>query len=291
MGGVGKTELALQYARRYGDAFAGGMCWLRGVEPIASQIISFARDYLGLKVPEQTERPVAWCLQRWPDEGERQGPVLLVVDDVQDYGALKPVLPSNGRFRVLLTTRRAILPVGQRLALEVLVPGAALDLLKSLVGAGRIETEIEDAKALCEWVGRLPLGIELVGWYLAERPDLTVATLLQRLEDKRLAAKALMETHDEMTATLGVAAAFEVSWEPLSAEAKVLAGLLGVFAAAPMDWAWVRLACEQMQAVGLDEEAWEDGQAELLRMNLLQKQAAQDEFRYQVHPLVREFFG
>ena len=47
MGGVGKTELALQYARRYGDAFAGGVCWLRGVEPIGAQIVGFARDYLG----------------------------------------------------------------------------------------------------------------------------------------------------------------------------------------------------------------------------------------------------
>lgn len=231
MGGVGKTELALQYARRRGDAFPGGVCWLRGVEPIASQIVSFAQNYLDLRVPEQSENPVAWCLQRWPKEGERAGPVLMVVDDVQDYRALKLLLPSDERFRVLLTTRQAMLPVGQRLALEVLVPGAALELLKSLVGEARIEAALADAEALCEWVGRLPLGIELVGWYLVRRPELTIAKLLERLEGKRLAAKALVETHPEMTATLGVAAAFEVSWEPLSAEAKTLAGLLVLFAA------------------------------------------------------------
>ena len=86
MGGVGKTELAWQYARRRGDAFPGGVCWLRGVEPTAPQIVSFARDYLNLMVPEQSEDPVAWCFQRWPKEGERNGPVLMVVDDVQDYG-------------------------------------------------------------------------------------------------------------------------------------------------------------------------------------------------------------
>ena len=71
--------------------------------------------------------------------------------------------------------------------------------------------------------------------------------LLQRLEDKRLAAQALVETYPEMTATLGVAAAFEVSWEPLSAEAKTVAGLLGLFAAAPIDWALVRQANEQAE--------------------------------------------
>ncbi|MEM6450267.1 MAG: NB-ARC domain-containing protein, partial [Cyanobacteria bacterium P01_D01_bin.105] len=231
MGGVGKTELALQYALLRGDAFAGGVCWLRGTEPIAPQMVSFAQDYLNLTVPEQTENPVTWCVQRWPGAGN----VLLIVDDVQDYGALKRMLPSraagNGRFRVLLTTRQAILPVGQRLALEVLIPAAALELLSSLIGKARTEAEPEEATALCEWVGRLPLGIELVGWYLAEqRPEWTIAKLIERLESKRLAAKALQAAHPEMTAELGVAAAFEVSWEPLSEEAKRLAGLLGLFA-------------------------------------------------------------
>lgn len=40
MGGVGKTELALQYARRKSAFFSGGVCWLRGVAPIAPQIIN-----------------------------------------------------------------------------------------------------------------------------------------------------------------------------------------------------------------------------------------------------------
>jgi tetratricopeptide (TPR) repeat protein len=296
MGGVGKTELALQYAQRRGDAFPGGVCWLRGVTPIAPQIIGFADAHLGLKVPEQVENPVAWCCQRWPNEGPRKGPVLMVVDDVQDYGALKPLLPSGQRFRVLLTTRQAILPVGQRLALEVLVPEAALDLLKSLAGVARVEAELDAAKELCEWVGRLPLGIELIGWYLQKRPGLTLAALLARLEEKRLAAQALMQTHPEMTATLGVAAAFELSWEPLSVGAKTLAGLLGLFAAAPIEWDWVRASVAKSEAAlaktGLvDEEALEEAQAELLGVNLLQVSERQGGLRYQVHPLVREFFA
>ncbi len=291
MGGVGKTELAWQYARRDGNAFPGGVCWLRGVEPIAPQMVSFARDYLNLVVPEETEAPVAWCCARWPGEGA----VLIVVDDVQDYGALKAMLPSegmgDGRFRVLLTTRTAILPVAQRLALEVLVPEAALELLSSLAGATRVEAELAEAKRLCGWVGYLPLGIELVGWHLQQRPELSIAKLLERLADKRLAARALMQTHPEMTAELGVAAAFEVSWEPLSEAAKALAGLLGLFAAAPIVWDWVAAAWVQAQT-GMDEEDLEEAQAELLRVNLLQRvEEPQKALRYRVHPLVREFFA
>jgi tetratricopeptide (TPR) repeat protein len=286
MGGVGKTELALQFAQRRGDRFPGGVCWLRGVEPIASQIIQFAKDCLNLEVPEQTEDPVRWCCQRWPGEGA----VLMVVDDVQDYGALKPLLPSASRFRVLLTTRQAILPRSQRLSLEVLVLGAALELLRSLVGPGRIDAEPAEAKALCEWVGRLPLGIELVGWHLEQRPGLTISKLLERLEGKRLAAQALVETHPEMTATLGVAAAFELSWEPLSAGAKRLAGGLGLFAAAPLEWDWMENAL-RLGLGELEEEALEGAQAELLRVHLLRVNRLEDQVLYQVHPLVREFFA
>lgn len=278
LGGVGKTELALQYARIQGDEFPGGVCWVRGVEPLEPQIVQFAQTHLGLTVPEQIENPLAWCCQRWPGEG----PVLIVVDDVQDYGPLKALLPTAGRFRLLLTTRRAILPRGQRLELEVLVPEAALELLRSLVAGERIEAEPEDARLLCEeWVGRLPLGIELVGRHLEQRPELTIAKLLERLQGQRLAAQALKQTHPEMTATLGVAAAFELSWGMLSAEGRRLAGLLGLFAAAAVRWDWVE-AC----GIGLAEEALEDAQAELLGWHLLKRGEAGT---YGVHALVREF--
>ncbi|MCY7406542.1 MAG: tetratricopeptide repeat protein, partial [Alkalinema sp. CAN_BIN05] len=122
MGGVGKTELALQYALQNRSRFTGGIVWLSGISPIAPQLIGFAESRLGLEVPESVEDAVGWCWQNWPGLDA----VLVVVDNVQDYGALKPLLPSGIRFRVLLTTRRAILGVGQRLELEVLVLAAAL---------------------------------------------------------------------------------------------------------------------------------------------------------------------
>ncbi len=287
MGGVGKTELALQYALRAGNQFPGGVCWLEGRGPIAAQMIAFAQTYLGLVVPENTEDPVAWCCQRWPGNG----PVLMVVDDVQDYGTLKPLLPGNPRFRVLLTTRQAILPPGQRLPLEVLTPGAALALLQSLVGADRLAAELAEAEALCEWVGRLPLGLELVGYYLNLRPELTIARLLQRLKAKKLAAKALVDTYPEMTAELGVAAAFEVSWELLSAAAQRVAAALGLFAAAPVVWGWVEDTLKGLGNEDWDEETLEDAQTELLRVHFLQATGTGTATRYEVHPLVREFFA
>ncbi|MEM6451906.1 MAG: tetratricopeptide repeat protein, partial [Cyanobacteria bacterium P01_D01_bin.105] len=91
---------------------------------------------------------------------------------------------------------------------------------------------------------------------------------------------------------------FEVSWEPLSEEAKRLAGLLGLFAAAPVKWDWVEqawaLAGGEQAEAEMDEDALADGQAALLKVNLLAKAKEKEETgerRYGVHPLVREFFA
>ncbi|NEO56945.1 MAG: hypothetical protein F6K54_30055 [Okeania sp. SIO3B5] len=55
MGGIGKTELALQYARLHlqQKTYPGGICWLerRGVD-VGIQIINFARSQLNLNPPE-----------------------------------------------------------------------------------------------------------------------------------------------------------------------------------------------------------------------------------------------
>ena len=41
MGGIGKTELALQYALRYREQYEGGICWIEARnQEIALQIIS-----------------------------------------------------------------------------------------------------------------------------------------------------------------------------------------------------------------------------------------------------------
>ena len=58
-----------------------------------------------------------------------------------------------------MTTRQKWLRQSfQRLELEVLDKDAALELLISFVGDGRIGGELEEAEALCNDLGFLPLG-------------------------------------------------------------------------------------------------------------------------------------
>jgi tetratricopeptide (TPR) repeat protein len=284
MGGIGKTELALQYANKHRETYQGGICWLLPkAADVGVQLVQFARTHLDLNPPEispdfDLHAQVAYCWRRWCE-----GEVLLILDDVAKYKEIKPYLPpSSSRFKVLMTTRAHF---GQipKLSLGVLQPDAALELLRTLIGAERVDEEISQATSLCEWLGYLPLGLELVGRYLARKEDLSVAEMLRRLEKKRLEQPALIKSEDDMTAQLGVQAAFELSWQELNNTDKQLACLLSLFASAPISWELVEKCLPDVDAEQL-EESRDD---KLLNLHLLQRK---EKGIYQLHPLLREFF-
>lgn len=283
MGGVGKTELALQYAIQHHETYNGGLCWLLPkTGDVGIQVVQFARMQLDLKPPEDFDllAQVQYCWRRW-----REGDVLLMLDDVSDYEQVKPYLQSlPSRFKVLMTTRQKLGRIA-KLSLDVLQPEAALELLKSLLKEtpGRIEKELALANQLCEWLGYLPLGVELVGRYLARKQDLSLTEMLRRLEKKRLEQPAFIKPEADMTAQRGVLAAFELSWQELQDDDKQLGCLLSLFAAAPLPWKLVEQCLPEEDAEDL-EEIRDD---RLLNLHLVQRKG---EGIYQLHPLLREFF-
>ncbi|MBW4528495.1 MAG: tetratricopeptide repeat protein [Phormidium tanganyikae FI6-MK23] len=284
MGGIGKTELALQYARKHltAEGYAGGVCWLNAREELGTQIVSFARSRLQLQIPEDVElvEQVRLCWRWW-----QNSQTLVVFDDVQAYADIKPFLPpQDAQFRVLLTTRKYLDASVQSYEIAVLSEEASLELLRSLVSDGRVDRDLTTAKQVCEWLGYLPLGLELVGRYLARKRGTSIATLWERLQEKKLAAKTLIEAEPSMTASLGVTAAFELSWQELNPEAKRLAGLLSLFAFAAIPWALVQKCLPDV-----DEEDLEDLRDEQL-VNLSLLSYERDE-TYQLHQLLREFFA
>ncbi len=303
MGGVGKTELALQYAFKQRQFYSGGICWC-GVKSgnVGLQVLQFARIHLELNPLTDLDLvgQVAYCWQRWCE-----GNVLLVLDDVTKYKEIHPYLPpSSSRFKVLMTTRSHF---GQipKLSLDVLQPQAALELLGKLVGEKPVDlthatcfnagvSPLEQsgmersctkllALQLCERLGYLPLGIELVGRYLARKEDLSLAEMLQRLEKKKLFERSLSQPEENMTAQQGVQTAFELSWQELNDADKQLACLLSLFAAAPIPWELVKQCLPNADA----EELEESRDDKLVNLHLLQRKS---KGIYQLHRLLREFF-
>lgn len=292
MGGVGKTELAIQYARIHLQTYQGGVCWLhaRNEQDVGSQIVSFAKVILKLNPvedPENLINTVKSCWQGWQD-----GEVLVVLDDVFDYEQIQPFLPSHKRFKVLITTRIKLQPPIVLLSLEPLSEEASLDLLISLVGEARIQEQLDDAKRLCRWLGYLPLGLELVGRYLLRDSALSLAEILSRLKKNRLKHTAFAfdsskKMTAQMTAKLGVKDAFDLTWKDLDEQARQLGCLLSLFALAPIPWSLVEDVVKTSDWEIDPDDLREESGDTLVHWHLLQPVG---EETYQLHELIREFF-
>ncbi|AFZ25223.1 Tfp pilus assembly protein PilF [Cylindrospermum stagnale PCC 7417] len=295
MGGVGKTELATRYAKTHQADYPGGICWLTAREAnLAAAIIQFTQLHLNLEIPQQnwqgnplnlTEQ-VEWCWQHWqPPEGL----VLVVLDDVTDLEYCRDFLPKTNRFRLLMTTRLRNLDANiQEIPLDVLSPAEALQLFTAIAGEKRVQKELETAKQLCDWLGYLPLGLELVGRYLAKKPPhWTLAKMLQRLKAQRLEDEAVNpELHKTLsTAQRGLKAAFELSWQELEPMTQSIAELLSLFAPHIFAWQWVESATNLLNWNTADVETANDKLYERHLIQFVEDTAD----GYKIHPLIREF--
>ena len=143
MGGVGKSLLAIEYARRFGAAYPGGIFWLRaaGADPdttIAPEARELERRrqiedialHHGIDIKDLDFRLVRHLLaQRLADRG---APYLWIVDDLPGGLAVDPEFhawcaPGAGG-RTLITTRsRDYDGIGATVPVDILDPAPALE--------------------------------------------------------------------------------------------------------------------------------------------------------------------
>jgi tetratricopeptide (TPR) repeat protein len=291
MGGVGKTELAIQYAlsKEFQHRYVACYWFSLNEGNLASLVLQKAAPYLAM--PEEIQKSddvyeqVKWCWQNWhPPEGE----VLVILDDVKSLDDIpKQAMPINPRFKVMLTTRqRNLSPSFRELQLGVLPEHEALELLKRIVdryGSSRIESELETAKEICRYLGYLPLALELAATYLVEDEMLTLGEYWQQLnlQDRSIS--------DEMvkyiTAERGVVSAFALSWLRLRDLSPQVAMLLGRFA--PADIPWQDLVEPTVKSLGWDEAAVRKGRIQLANLHLISIREQKD---IGIHSLLREYF-
>jgi len=299
MGGIGKTELAIQYIKKFTEVYEG-IVWFNARETnIAGKILEFFSLELGLKIPQYDRQDnlltpgqqVEWCWSKYP---ETERPILIVFDDVTDLAHLSEAIPIDNRFRVLVTTRLRNLDPSliQEITLEVLSLSYAKELLKQLLEEKdrRVENEPEAATDICKVLGCLPLGIELVGGYLRKDSELFLSLLLQRLKDQRLAEKALQDKETLNLTQLGVKAAFNLTWSELDSLTQQLGKFLSLFSPQQILWelvVWVATKQEDNSLIWSKEEL-NEARKQLYEYNLLQK-GEEPEGYYKIHPLVQWF--
>ncbi|MEH2283163.1 MAG: NB-ARC domain-containing protein [Nostoc sp.] len=168
-GGVGKTELAIQYSWQYLEDYSGGCCWLnpQGTD-LGTQLINFGMVHFSNFNPsEQLDATgkVLYCWKNW-----QPGKVLLIFDDVKDWMQIQPYLPFKGsQFKVLITTRLSTGLAYPSLPLSGLSEDAALELLAKLLGDEYVRQETGTAKGICKLMGYIPIGLYQIAAYSRNR--------------------------------------------------------------------------------------------------------------------------
>jgi tetratricopeptide (TPR) repeat protein len=287
LGGIGKTALALEYAKRYQQEYAAQYWLSLRLSGLAEEIVKLAGPYLSLPEilkKESLEKQVDWYWQNWLP---KQGKLLLILDDVPNIDRIPDrMLPKDSRIKILVTTReRCLSPEFESIALDVLTLDKCVELLTKIVGTAKVEQEKALVEQIChEILGNLTLAVELVGEYLAKNRHLKFSHLRDKLN---LAHTALTKERNHRDyGHLGVAAAIKISWDDLSSAVQKVAMLLSLFA--PVAIAWTLLE-DTAKSTEITESELEEARGQLDNSHLMQP-VDEDYSFYRIHPLVREFF-
>jgi hypothetical protein len=103
LGGVGKTELAVEYTYRHAADYKE-IWWLRS-EGAATLAINFASIAHKLKLPEKDEKDQDTAIKaviRWLENNDDW---LLIFDNAEELKRIKQYLPEQARGHILITSR------------------------------------------------------------------------------------------------------------------------------------------------------------------------------------------
>jgi transcriptional regulator with XRE-family HTH domain len=264
-GGVGKTQLAAEYAHRFAGRY--DLAWWINAEKgclIGDQIAALGRALGSVQPGAGTEAVRAAVLA----ELRHRGRWLLVFDNAEDPADVAPWLPGGGGHVLITSRQRGWDEVAAPVEVDVLARAESVAILRTRVSA-LSET---DADKLAAELGDLPLAIAQAAGFMADT-GMTADEFLVLLRTRagQLLAQGTPGTYPRsLAAASGLMADQLARQDPAAAE---LASVCAFLAPAPIPeslfTAAVSALPSELAAQAADPLTWRQTLAHLTRQSLV----------------------
>ncbi|MDC0679321.1 AAA family ATPase [Sorangium atrum] len=187
MGGIGKTQLAVEHAFKHEASYPDGVYFINATGDNWRPAIAKLAVDLDLKAEAAPEAERQLRLVAALDAYLRARPEALVIFDYvenpADLGTDRAagLVPANLGCRVLVTTRRRD-ALFESIDVPVLPEDAAVKLLLSKRRAREPADDPKVAGRICRRFGAMPLAIELAAAFLGKNPAISLAGYARRME-------------------------------------------------------------------------------------------------------------
>jgi tetratricopeptide (TPR) repeat protein len=296
LGGVGKTQTAVEYAYRNGHEY-DAVFWVKAEteSALVSGFVEIAR-LLNLPLKDaKDENETVQDVRRWLDQNEKW---LLLCDNADDPAILKDFLPRDRMGHILLTSRAQNfddLGIAHTVPINEMLPDEALAFLLKRTGReDASEEERHCAEELVTELGYLALAIEQAGAYIAAK-QAGISAYLNSYRNRKL---QVLERSKPKTGDYpeSVATTWLINFEQVEAASEAAADILRFSAFLNPDDIPLELlilgrtaltpAIQEALGDGEDELAIDELLAPLTRYSLIRKDVNSQS--YSIHRLVQE---
>lgn len=202
LGGMGKTQTALEYAYRYHQDYHT-VAWLRAYsrEVLEADVAALAAVLNLTEKQERNQQVIMDALTRWFSMMKHW---LLIIDNADDLALLDDFLPTPSQGHILLTTRTRVTgTMAQAIDVDVMEQeeGASFLLRRAKVlplntALSTVSSaEVDTARAITHLLGGLPLALDQAGAYIEE----TACSLTSYLERYPLYREAFLHRRGTLT--------------------------------------------------------------------------------------------
>ncbi|MFA6363758.1 tetratricopeptide repeat protein [Methanoregula sp.] len=183
IGGIGKTELAKAYAKKYKCYYPDGIYWVSLQDSSwkieASKIFAAISPNVHLKTFVDDAEAITY-ISKFFEERKKS---LLIIDDVKD----EKELIKSGCFTLITSRNQMILGSDYEnsiFRLSGLDYQGGIELLSLIIGNDRVSADIDCAIQIIEILGGLPLAIEIAAQHIREIPDLSFSEYIGQIQNK-----------------------------------------------------------------------------------------------------------